>query len=99
MKNVLHELYNGHLSRDSMTFEKGTPYARALDSMVDAESDLLASLSEEQKKAFQLYSKALDDFYEIIRREEFAAGFQIGARIMMAVLDEAPAMIHPDLTD
>ena len=99
MKNVLHELYNGHLSRDSMTFEKGTPYARALDSMVDAESDLLASLSKEQKKAFQLYSKALDDLYEIIRREEFAAGFQIGARIMMAVLDEAPAMIHPDVTD
>ena len=25
MKNVLHELYNGHLSRDSMTFEKGIP--------------------------------------------------------------------------
>lgn len=99
MKNVLHELYNGHLSRDSMTFEEGTPYARALDSMVDAESDLLASLSEEKKKAFQLYSKALDDLYEIIRREEFAAGFQIGARIMMAVLDEAPAMIHPDVTD
>ena len=99
MKNVLHELYNGHLSRDSMTFEKGTPYARALDSMVDAESDLLASLSEEQKKAFQLYSKSLDDLYEIIRREEFVAGFQIGARIMMAVLDEAPAMIHPDVTD
>lgn len=99
MKNVLHELYNGHLSRDSMTFEKGTPYARALDSMADAENDLLASLSEEQKKAFQLYSKALDDFHEIIRREEFAAGFQIGARIMMAVLDEAPAMIHPDVTD
>ena len=99
MKNVLHELYNGHLSRDSMMFEKGTPYARALDSMADAENDLLASLSEEQKKAFQLYSKALDDLYEIIRREEFAAGFQIGARIMMAVLDEAPAMIHPDVTD
>ena len=53
MKNVLHELYNGHLSRDSMTFEKGTPYARALDSMVNAENDLLTSLSEEQKKAFE----------------------------------------------
>ena len=71
MKNVLHELYNGHLSRDSMTFEKGTPYARAFESMVDAENDLLVLLSEEQKKAFQLYSKAQDDFHGIIRREVF----------------------------
>ena len=95
MKNVLYELYDGRLSRDSMTFEKDTPYARAFDSMVNAENNLLASLTEEQKTAFRMYSRAQDDFHEIIRREEFAAGFQIGALIMMAVLDEAPAMIHP----
>ena len=75
---------------------RNTPYAHALDRMVDAEDDLIAALNEEQKALLQLYSKAHGALDAIIRREEFAAGFQVGARIMLAVLEEAPATTHHD---
>lgn len=94
MSNVLHELFDGKLSRDQMEYEKGQPYSRAYDAAVIAEEALLESLTEQQKNLFREFENAIDEAQSIIRREDFAAGFQTGARIMMAVLDERPGEIH-----
>lgn len=94
MRNVLHELFDGKLSRDQMEYEKDQPYSRAYNAAVIAEEALLESLTEQQKNLFREFENAIDEAQSIIRREDFAAGFQIGARIMMAVLDERPGEIH-----
>ena len=94
MSNVLHELFDGKLSRDQMEYEKGQPYSRAYDAAVIAEEALLESLTEQQKNLFREFENAIDEAQSIIRREDFAAGFQTGAIIMMAVLDERPGEIH-----
>ena len=94
MRNVLHDLFDGKLSRDQMEYEKGQPYSRAYNAAVIAEDALLESLTEQQKSLFREYENATDEAHSIIRREDYAAGFQTGARIMMAVLDDSPGEIH-----
>ena len=94
MRNVLHELFDGKLSRDQMEYEKDQPYSRAYGAAVIAEEALLETLSDKQKAMFREFENALDEAHSIIRREDYAAGFQIGARIMMAVLDDRLGEIH-----
>lgn len=94
MRNVLYDLFDGRLSRDQMEYEKDQPYSRAYDAAMIAEEALLESLTEQQKDLFREFENAIDEAQSIIRREDYAAGFQTGARIMLAVLDERPGEIH-----
>ena len=50
MRNVLHELFDGKLSRDQMEYEKGKAYSRAYDAAVVAEEELLVTLTEMKRK-------------------------------------------------
>ena len=94
MRNVLHELFDGKLSRDQMEYEKGKAYSRAYDAAVVAEEELLETLTEKQKMLFRVFENSIDEANAILRREDYAAGFQIGARIMMVVLEDKPSEIH-----
>ena len=94
MRNVLHELFEGKLSRNQLEFEKGKAYSRAYDAAVAAEGTLLDSLTDKQKRLFHEFEVAINDVHAIMRREDYAAGFQTGARIMMVVLDDKPGEIH-----
>lgn len=97
MKSIFYQLYDGDLSRNVMTFERGSPYAAALDKLVDKEERLRAVLNKEQEHMLRAYSEAESDVSDIARREDFAAGIRLGVRLMLAILDEAPAMIHPEM--
>ena len=87
MKNVLYELYDGELSRSDLSFERGTPYARAFESVTATEEALISTLSKEQKRLLKAHLNAVESLNAIARREDFASGFQMGARIMAAILD------------
>ena len=56
MRNVLHELFDGKLSRDQMEYEKGKAYSRAYDAAVVAEEELLETLTEKQKMIWSISS-------------------------------------------
>lgn len=94
MRNVLHELFNGKLSRDQMEYEKGKAYSRAYDAAVVAEEELLETLTDKQKMIFRVFENSIDEANAILRREDYAAGFQTGARIMMVVLEDKPSEIQ-----
>ena len=51
MRNVLHELFDGKLSRDQMEYEKGKAYSRAYDAAVVAEEELLETLCADERFA------------------------------------------------
>ena len=95
MKNVFHQLFDDDLSRVSLVFEKGTPYEEAADRLVTEEEKLLATLNKEQEQLLRAYSRAESDLFDLARREDFAAGVKLGARLMLAILDDTPAMVHP----
>ena len=94
MRNVLHELFDGKLSRDQMEYEKGTAYSRAYDAAVVAEEELLETLTEKQKMLFRVFENSIDEANALLRREDYSAGFQTGARIMMVVLEDKAGEIH-----
>ena len=96
MKNVFHQLFDEDLSRVSLVFEKGTPYEEAADRLVDEEEKLLATLNKEQEQLLRAYSRAETDLFDLARREDFAAGVKLGARLILAILDDTPAMVHPE---
>ena len=102
MKNVFYQLFDEDLSRvnlrkvRSQMFEKGTPYEAAANRLVAEEEKLRATLSEEQEQLLRAYSKAESDVFDLARREDFAAGVKLGARLILAIMDDTPAMIHPE---
>lgn len=94
MKNVLYELYDGELSRTDLMYEKDSPYARAFESVTATEADLIGALTQEQRKLLEAHCNALEHLNSIARREDFASGFQMGARIMAAILNSERNDIH-----
>ena len=96
MKNVFYQLFDEDLSRVNLVFEKGSAYEAATNRLVAEEERLLATMTDEQKQLLRAYSKAESDVFDIARREDFAAGVKLGARLILAILDDAPAMVHTD---
>ena len=45
------------------------------------------------------YSRAEADVFDIARREDFAAGVKLGARLILAILDDTPAMVHTETNE
>ena len=43
---------------------------------------------------FRVFENSIDEANALLRREDYAAGFQTGARIMMVVLEDSPSEIH-----
>lgn len=96
MKNVFYQLFDEDLSRVNLVFEKGGAYEAATNRLVAEEDRLQATMTDEQKQLLRAYSKAESDVFDIARREDFAAGVKLGARLILAILDGAPAMVHTD---
>ena len=94
MKNVLYQLYDGELSRTDLLYDKGTPYARAFESVTATEADLIGALTQDQRELLEAHFTAIEKLNAIARREDFAAGFQMGARIMAAIMDSGERDIH-----
>jgi hypothetical protein len=61
---------------------------------VVAEEELLETMTEKQKMLFRVFESSIDEANAFLRREDYAAGFQTGARIMMVVLEDRPSEIH-----
>ena len=94
MKNVLYQLYDGELSRTDLLYEKGTPYARAFENVTATEAALIGTLTQDQRELLEAHCTAIETLNAIARREDFASGFQMGARIMAAILDSERNDIH-----
>ena len=96
MKNVFYQLFDEDMSRVDLVFEKGSAYEAATNRLVAEEDRLHATMTEEQKQLLRSYSKAESDVFDIARREVFASGVRLGARLMLAILDDTPPMVHPE---
>ena len=99
MKNVFYQLFDEDLSRVNLVFEKGTAYEAATNRLVAEEDRLHATMNEEQKQLLRAYSRAEADVFDIARREDFAAGVKLGARLILAILDDTPAMVHTETNE
>lgn len=86
--HILEELYIGNVRPGERSFKRNSQYARALAASSDAADELVATLTDEQRKLFDAFSDAQREVSVLTDAETFIYGFQTGAKIMLDVLTD-----------
>lgn len=83
--NILEELYYGNIDPFERGFG-GNPQCRELGRLVARhEQALTASLSQEQKSAFEKYRDCSQELHRLEELDAFRCGFKLGGQIMLEV--------------
>lgn len=85
MKSIIEQMYDGDLFPTCTYEHSSMEYKRAMDQLVAAESELLASYPQ-IKELFDHYQSAQIELISINNRQEFVNGFKIGARIALEII-------------
>lgn len=95
MKNdVIEQFYLGNIVPGDQSFERDTEYARALNTLTEAETRLREVLVNEDKEAFESLIEAQHAIECISMRESFTKGFRLGAKFLLAVFDDSGDTLH-----
>lgn len=86
--NVLEELWYGNLEPSEFDSSSSKEYKELLHLVSRNEEKLLATMTVEQKELFSKYSDALREFQALTECLLFQRSFQLGARMMIAVMEE-----------
>lgn len=86
MKNIIEEMYDGDLFPIGTYNHSSKEYKKAMDELVAAESELLASYPQ-IRELFGRYQSAQIEIISINNRQEFVNGFKIGARIALEMIN------------
>lgn len=85
MKSIIEQMYDGDLFPIGTYDHSSEEHKDAMDKLVAAESELLASYPQ-IKELFDCYQSAQIELISINNRQEFVNGFRIGARIALEII-------------
>lgn len=85
--NIIEELYYGNLLPSEKHAKLSDELKELLKLLNRNEDDLLKTLSDEQKIIFEKLKDCNREISEISEREAFLCGFQLGARIIIDVIN------------
>ncbi len=85
---ILEELWYGNLEPCEYDADASKEYKEVLRLISKNEEKLQATLSEEQKELFSRYTDAVREYQSMAECLLFQNSFALGARIMLAVLQE-----------
>ena len=85
---VLEELWYGNLEPSEFDSSSSKEYKELLHLVGRNEEKLLTTMTEEQKELFSKYSDAVREFQALAECLLFQRGFQLGARLMIEVMEE-----------
>ncbi|MGN0498140.1 MAG: DUF6809 family protein [Acutalibacteraceae bacterium] len=86
--NILEDLYYGNIVPNEKCARLDDEVKGLLKLLNRNEEKLIATLSEEQKETFEKYKDCNQEIFENRERESFIEGFQLGARIIIEVINE-----------
>lgn len=86
--NIIEELYYGNVVPNETNAKLNTELKELLKLLNRNEDDLLKTLSDEQKIIFEKLKDCNREISEISERESFLSGFQLGAKIIIAVVNK-----------
>ena len=86
--NVLEELWYGNLEPSEFDSSPGKEYKELLHLVSRNEEKLLATMTTEQKELFSRYSDCVQEFQSLAECLLFQNSFKLGARMMIAVMEE-----------
>ena len=83
--NILEELYFGNVNPNIGSFDKGSPYGKAMKIISNNEDKLMELLEGKQKELLIGFSNAQCELKGITAVNKFTLGFRLGALIMADV--------------
>lgn len=88
MRSVLEELFYGNIcpNTDCGSQDKGTKQLKGY--IADHHDNLVATLNDQQKEILEKFDACYNELTDINEREIFSYAFRLGARIMLAVMNE-----------
>ena len=87
--NVLEELWYGNLEPSEFNSSSSKEYKELLHLVGRNEEKLLATMTAEQRELFSRYSDCVREFQSLAECLLFQNNFKLGARMMIAVMEEA----------
>ena len=85
--NILEEFWYGNI--EPAEYEPADrECSKALQLIVRNEEKLLATMTDEQKDLFDRYTEAIHEHQALAERMLFQSSFRLGARMMLAVMEE-----------
>ncbi len=95
--DFIEELYYGNINPNEKRRNKGSRYAKAIDTVAENEEKLTAALSDDKLKMFIELVNAFDDVGAIDRVESFKIGFRLGIQMMCDSLVRDDSKIFRDI--
>ena len=86
MSNILEELWYGNIVPCDDALQNNERSKELLRLAVRHQNDLSATLGEKQYEVFEKYNDCLNEMSDVGKKEVFAYGFRLGARIADEVL-------------
>ena len=86
MKNIIEELWNGEINPQDTLVDNNPHYKELQHLQSHNKTELLESLSEEQKEKLEKYCDTTLEMNSVSEREAFASGFRIALRLACAAL-------------
>ena len=88
MKNILIDLYYGHIYPYESIVPRDPAYRRTWRRVLNLEQSLLSGLTPDQQKLYEEITKEQAVPIEMEREETFAEGFRLGACMMAEAFRE-----------
>ena len=88
MRSILEELFYGNIcpNTDCRSHDKETK--QLMGYIADHHDNLLSTLNDQQKEILEKFDDCYNELTDINEREIFAYAFKLGARIMLAIVNE-----------
>lgn len=88
MRSILEELFYGNIcpNTDCRSHDKETK--QLMGYIADHHDNLLSTLNDQQKEILEKFDDCYNELTDINEREIFSCAFKLGARIMLAVVNE-----------
>ena len=87
--NILEEFWYGNIEPADYDASPGKEYKEMLQLISRNEDKLLATMTDTQKELFTRYADCVREYQTIAECMLFQNSFRLGARIMLAVMDES----------
>lgn len=90
--NTLENLHYGNIDPHEHTVSNGTDKGELLETVVRLETELRATLTEQQKALLEQFEKADAIVSDRHKLQAFAIGFRLAVRLMMEVYEPTPEL-------
>lgn len=85
---IIEELWYDGLHPSETKLHSDSSYRKHLEAVIKNDEKLRSMLSDEAKEVFEKFDESKEEMAAIDRSKIFTAGFRLGAKIMLEVMEQ-----------